>query len=90
MPASGSAVARLDAHRDYRTAVPAPDHFIPLLYLAGLVGGAPGDLDVLVGGYTYGSLSMTACTLGLACPRTHNAGGSPQPPAGLPADESDI
>jgi len=85
-----TAVARLDAHHDYRTAVPTPDHFIPLLYLAGLAGGASGDLDVLVDGYTYGSLSMTAYTLGLSCPRTHDAGGSPRPPAGLPADESNI
>ena len=30
--------AALDGHRDFRTAVPTPDHFIPLLYLAGLAG----------------------------------------------------
>ena len=45
-----------------------PDHFIPLLYLAGLAerGGRSGA-DVLVDGYAYGSLSMTAYTLDLAC-----------------------
>jgi len=100
-----TAVARLDAHRDYRDAVPTPDHFIPLLYLAGLAGTVPGgtvsggtvpggtvsgDVDVLVDGYAYGSLSMTAYTLGLACPRAAGSGGSPQPPAGLQADESNI
>ncbi len=63
-----TAVARLDAHRDYHNAVPTPDPFIPLLYLAGLAGAAPGDVDVLIGGYAYGSLSMTARTLGLTCP----------------------
>ena len=31
-------VAGLDAHRDFRRAAPTPDHFIPLLYLAGLAG----------------------------------------------------
>ena len=31
-----AAVAELDAHRDFGTAVPTPDHFLPLLYLAGL------------------------------------------------------
>jgi 4,5-DOPA dioxygenase extradiol len=108
-----TAVARLDAHRDYREAVPTPDHFIPLLYLAGLAGtGVPGavaadppqDVNVLVDGYAYGSLSMTAYTLGLssagggdglgdsAGPAGRPPGGhaNPQPPAGLPADGSNI
>jgi 4,5-DOPA dioxygenase extradiol len=58
--------ARLDGHRDFAKAVPTPDHFIPLLYLAG-VAGAAGDAgtQVLVDGYTYGALSMTAYTVGL-------------------------
>ena len=93
-----TAVARLDAHRDYREAVPTPDHFIPLLYLAGLAGtGVPGaaadppqDVSVLVDGYAYGSLSMTAYTLGLNCPGGGGGGGSPQAPDSVPADESNI
>jgi 4,5-DOPA dioxygenase extradiol len=63
--------ASLDAHRDFTRAVPTPDHFIPALYLAGLAGASahPG-IEVLVDGYAYGSLSMTAYTLGLSCPTT--------------------
>ena len=82
----------LDAHPDYRNAVPTPDHFIPALYLAGLAGDSPGDRpDVLVDGYAYGSLSMTAYTLGLACPDpTGVTDGAPQPPATTPPDESNI
>ena len=81
----------LDAHPDYRNAVPTPDHFIPALYLAGLAGTDRGDRpDVLVDGYAYGSLSMTAYTIGVACPVTTTDGGAPLPPATTPPDESNI
>jgi 4,5-DOPA dioxygenase extradiol len=84
--------ASLDAHHDYGHAVPTPDHFIPALYLAGLAGtvGQNHDTRVLVDGYAYGSLSMTAYTLGMTCPRSDGTGGSPRPPSALPPDESNI
>ena len=74
-------IARMDAHRDFGHAVPTPDHFIPLLYLAGLAGAedTPGT-DVLIDGYAYGSLSMTAYTLGMAAPEATNGAGVPEAP----------
>ena len=63
--------------------VPTPDHFIPLLYLAGLAGDASRAADVLVDGYAVGSLSMTAYTLDAACPPPAAGGGAA---AALPAD----
>jgi 4,5-DOPA dioxygenase extradiol len=84
-------VARLDAHRYFRHAVPTPDHFLPLLYVAGLAGVGQQATDVLVDGYTYGSLSMTAYTLGLpAAAAGSGAGAAAALPAGLPADSVNI
>jgi Uncharacterized conserved protein len=85
-----SEIATLDAHPDYRHAVPTPDHFIPLLYLAGLADASPDPVDVLVDGYTYGSLSMTAYTLGMTAPVCRGNGSAAAPPSGIPADDSNM
>jgi 4,5-DOPA dioxygenase extradiol len=63
--APGDAAALRD-HPDYPLAAPTPDHFIPLLYLAGLCGADGATAEVVVDGYTYGSLSMTSYALGTA------------------------
>ena len=83
--------ATLDAHADYRSAVPTPDHFIPALYFAGLAGAENAtDASVLVDGYAYGSLSMTAYTLGLDCRQSTVENGVPLPPSSVPPDGSNI
>lgn len=61
-------VLTVSGHRDYPKAVPTPDHFIPMLYFAGLAGAGAQPADVLVDGYTYGSLSMTSYTVGMSHP----------------------
>jgi 4,5-DOPA dioxygenase extradiol len=91
MQTAPSEIAALDAHPDYRHAVPTPDHFIPLLYLAGLAGVSTEDVDVAIDGYTYGSLSMTAYTLGLPTPPLSGTGGAPPaPPGDVPADDTNM
>ena len=67
--------ASLSSHRDYRLAVPTDEHFLPLLYLAGLASAAGTNADVLVDGYDMGSLSMTAYTLQARCPGSAGEGG---------------
>ena len=60
------ALAGLAGHRDWPIAVPTDEHFLPLLYLAGLAAAAKLPAEVLVEGPAYGSLSMTSFTLGAA------------------------
>ncbi len=57
-------VLRLNDHPAYALAAPTPEHFLPLLYFAGLASAAATPVRVLVDGYAMGSLSMAAYTLG--------------------------
>jgi len=57
-------LGKLQEHAAFSAAVPTPDHFIPLLYLAGLAAAAGERAEVLVDGCAMGALSMTSYTLG--------------------------
>ena len=83
-------VTRMAGHRDYAHAVPTPDHFLPMLYLAGLAGASPTKPQVLVDGYAYGSLSMTSYTLDAAPIAAAPEGGSARLPADVPPDETNV
>jgi len=76
-----SEVPALRSHGDFARSAPTPDHFIPLLYIAGLADAAKRPLEVLVDGYAFGSLSMAAYTLDAECP---TESGDRRPSAGLP------
>lgn len=79
----------LQVHQDFSAAVPTPDHFIPLLYLAGLAASDGAVTEVLVGGCAMGSLSMTAYTLGCQRIVSGAAGAAPVLPK-VPPDASNI
>jgi 4,5-DOPA dioxygenase extradiol len=85
MTTSPAETVALRRHADYDDAVPTPEHFIPLLYLAGLAAAAGTTAEVLADGYTYGSLSMTAYTLGADLPA-----GGPTPSVAAPLPDGDI
>jgi 4,5-DOPA dioxygenase extradiol len=71
----------LRRHPDFALSAPTPDHFIPLLYIAGLAGAANRPLESLIEGYAFGSLSMAAYTLDARLP---TESGDRRPSAGLP------
>jgi 4,5-DOPA dioxygenase extradiol len=81
----------LSRHPDYARAAPTPDHFLPLLYVAGLAAAAGRTAKVLVDGPEYGSITMTAYTVDAETPRqsSDSRPAAPLPdPAVYPADET--
>ena len=64
MTSSPGQAADLQNHDQYRLAAPTPDHFIPLLYIAGIAAATGATPEVIADGCMMGSLSMTSYTVG--------------------------
>ena len=82
-------VLRLTEHSDYALAVPTPDHFIPLLYIAGLAREAD-EARPLVQGYSFGSISMTCYGVGVEETACQKGEGAAPLPEGVPADQTNM
>ena len=76
-------------HEDYPLAVPTPDHFIPMLYMAGVAAASGERLEPLIRGYSMGSLSMTCYGIGTDLQCSEGEGAATLP-AGVPPDQSNI
>ena len=68
--------------------MPTSDHFVPLLYVAGLATAAE-PVRAVVRGYSLGSLSMTCYAVGERVADAHVGGaGAASLPSGVPADDT--
>ena len=85
MTETPDAVGKLSEHADFAAAVPTPDHFLPLVYVAGIAAAAGHGARVLVDGCTFGSISMTAYTVDAE--PLHPSAQDPTPPPPLPAPD---
>ena len=83
-------VLRVMEHRDYDLAVPTPDHFIPLLYVAGLAAADGAAPEPLVRGYAMGSVSMTCYGLGAEMELRKDATCAARLPEGVPPDQTNM
>ncbi|HEY8357917.1 MAG TPA: 4,5-DOPA dioxygenase extradiol [Ramlibacter sp.] len=68
-------LASVAAHPDYAQAVPTPEHFLPLLYIAGLAAAAGEPALPFAEGGTMGSITMTSYLVGGTPPRERSGDG---------------
>jgi 4,5-DOPA dioxygenase extradiol len=82
--------ATLREHPDYALAAPTPEHFLPLLYLAGVAAAAGTPAVPLVHGCTLGSVSMTCYGVGIEAVQTAAGGFAAGVPSGVPAEQTNL
>jgi 4,5-DOPA dioxygenase extradiol len=83
-------ILKLTEHPDFGMAVPTPDHFIPLLYLAGLAAAEGVPAEALLRGYAMGSISMTCYGLGAKVALGQEPECAAQLPDGVPPDQTNM
>jgi len=77
-------------HPDHALAVPTPDHFIPLLYVAALAAAEGHGAEALVRGYSLGSISMSCYGVGMPPGACENAAGAARLPQHVPPDQTNM
>lgn len=88
MATDPAGMLKLTSHPDYAMAVPTPDHFIPLLYLAGLAAADGVGAEAILRGYSMGSLSMTCYGVGTDVTLQAEAHGAAEIPDHVPPQQT--
>lgn len=90
MTSTPAELVGIESHPDYALAAPTPDHFLPLLYFAGLAAASGHPAKTLVEGYAMGSLSMTSYALDAQSGPGSISGNGAPPVRGVPGDQANI
>ncbi|RYZ12326.1 MAG: 4,5-DOPA dioxygenase extradiol [Alphaproteobacteria bacterium] len=77
-------------HPDFQIAVPTPDHFLPLLYIAGLAAAGGVRAKTVLHGYALGSISMTSYGVGFDAEAAVDGAPAAATPSDAPPDQSNI
>ena len=90
MASDPAAILKLAGHADYALAVPTPDHFLPLVYVAGVVAAGEGRAAAFARGHALGSISMTCYAAG--CEPVEDADGAAAAalPVGVPPEQTNL
>ena len=83
-------ILKIQEHADYAAAVPTPDHFVPLLYIAGLASAEGVSPEPLVRGYSMGSISMTCYGIGADVELRKDPTCAARLPAGVPPEQTNM
>ena len=83
-------ILRLLDHSDYALAVPTPDHFVPLLYLAGIAAEEGASVEPLLRGYSMGSISMSCFGVGADLELREDATCAARLPDGVPPEQTNM
>jgi 4,5-DOPA dioxygenase extradiol len=83
-------IAELQQHPDYALAVPTPDHFLPLLYIAGVAAASGQRATPWVRGCTLGSVSMSCYGVGTEDVACTSGGAAASVPGDVPADQINL
>jgi 4,5-DOPA dioxygenase extradiol len=83
-------ILKVTEHPDFALAVPTPDHFIPLLYLAGIASAEGSEVEPLLRGGSMGSITMTSYGIGARVELSKDPTCAARIPANVPPDQTNM